>query len=113
MKLLLDANLSWRIIKKLEILDIEIIHSSSLKIKQPASDIDIWSYAKANGFIIVSKDDDFEKIVLLKKSPPKLIFLKTFNLDTTKLADLILKNKDKILEFTDSLENDILEIYTS
>jgi predicted nuclease of predicted toxin-antitoxin system len=66
-----------------------------------------------NGFTIISKDDDFEKIVLLRKAPPKLIYLKTYNLDTKKLIDLIIKNKDKIVEFDNSKENDIFEIYSN
>lgn len=113
MKLLLDENLSWRMIKKLTPFFTEIVHASELEIIQPANDISIWNYAKKNGFTILSKDDDFEKIVLLRKAPPKLIYLKTYNLDTKKLVDLILENKNKIVEFIDSDENDIFEIYSN
>ncbi|WP_426094299.1 DUF5615 family PIN-like protein [Flavobacterium sp. DSR2-3-3] len=81
--------------------------------KQHADDISIWDYAKKYGFTIISKDDDFEKIVLLRKAPPKLIYLKTYNLDTKKSVDLIQKNKDKIIEFIDLEENDIFEIYSN
>ena len=84
-----------------------------LKIIQPANDISIWNYAKKNGFTIISKDDDFEKIVLLRKAPPKLIYLKTYNLDTKKLVDLILDKKERIIEFINSDENDIFEIYSN
>ncbi|HKO77938.1 MAG TPA: DUF5615 family PIN-like protein [Flavobacterium sp.] len=113
MKFLLDENLSWRMIKMLEPISKEIVHVSDLKITQPADDISIWNYAKKNGFTIISKDDDFEKIVLLRKAPPKLIYLKTYNLDTKKLVDLILENKDKISQFVNSKENDIFEIYSN
>ena len=113
MKLLLDENLSWRMIKLLTPIFTEVIHASELKIKQPADDISIWDYAKKNGFTILSKDDDFEKIVLLRKTPHKLIYLKTYNLDTKKLVDLFLENKDKIIEFVNSDENDIFEIYSN
>ncbi len=109
----LDENLSWRMVKKLIPFFKDVIHVSSLKINQPATDISIWNYAKENSFTIVSKDDDFEKIVLLRKAPPKLLFLKTYNLETDKLTDLIVKNKEKIIEFIDSKENDILEIYSN
>lgn len=111
MKLLLDENLSWRMIKKLIPFFKEVMHVSSLKINQPASDISIWNYAKENDFTIVSKDDDFEKIVLLRKAPPKLLFLKTNNAETNKTAELIIENKEKIIEFINSNENDIFEIY--
>ena len=113
MKLLLDENLSWRLIKKVSLVFTEVTHVNSLQINQPASDISIWNYAKANGYTIVTKDDDFEKIVLLKKAPPKLIYLKTFNLNTNKISDLIIENKDDIITFINSTENDILEIYSN
>lgn len=113
MKLLLDENLSWRMIKQLTLIFAEVIHASELKIKQTADDISIWDYSKKYGFTIISKDDDFEKIVLLRKAPPKLIYLKTYNLDAKKLVDLILENKDKIIKFIDSEENDIFEIYSN
>jgi predicted nuclease of predicted toxin-antitoxin system len=112
-KLVLDENLSWRIIKKLLPFFEEVIHASDIKIPKPANDISIWNFAKKNGFTIISKDDDFEKIVLLRKAPPKLIYLKTYNLDTNKLVDLIIENKDKIIEFGNSDENDIFEIYSN
>lgn len=41
MKLLLDENLSWRMIKKLKPFFEEVIHASELKIIQPADDIPI------------------------------------------------------------------------
>jgi len=110
MKLLLDENLSWRMVKKLSPYFSEVVHVSSLKINQPATDISIWNFAKENGFTIVSKDDDFEKIVLVKKAPPKLIFLKTNNIDTNKLVSILLEHKQKITEFIQSEENDIFEI---
>ena len=112
MKLLLDENLSWRIITKLYPFFEVIVHSSELEIFQPPTDLSLWNYAKTNGFTIVSKDDDFEKIVLLRKAPPKLIYLKTFNLNTNKIVDLIIEKLDKINEFYDSDENDIFEIYS-
>ena len=113
MKLLLDENISWRLIKKLSLNFADIIHVNSLNIDQPASDIFIWNYAKTNGYTIVTKDDDFEKIVLLKKSSPKLIYLKTFNLNTNEIADLIIQNKDNIVTFIKSVDNDIFEIYSN
>lgn len=112
MKLLLDENLSWRMVKKLRPHFSEVTHVSSLDIKQPATDLAIWNFAKENGFTIVSKDDDFEKIVILKKGPPKLLFLKTNNLDTNKLVSILINHKENIIEFIQSKENDILEIFT-
>lgn len=112
MKLLLDENISWRIVKKISPFFTEVVHVSELQIIQPATDITIWSYAKTNNFTIVSKDDDFEKIVLVRKAPPKFIHLKTYNLNTEKLAELLIKNSKKISEFINSNE-EIFEIYSN
>ena len=50
MKLILDANISWRLIKKL-INYPDSIHINQSKLPQPASDIDIWNFAKKNNYI--------------------------------------------------------------
>ena len=113
MKILLDANLSWRLIKKIETYFEEVIHVNNLKINQPAKDTEIWNFAKENEFTIITKDDDFEKLVLLNNASPKVIYLKTFNLETNKLSDLLITNIDKILIFYNSKEEEILEIYGS
>ena len=111
MKLLLDANLSWRLIKKLNPHFNDIVHAKDIQGIQPIKDIEIWKFAKKNGFTIVSKDDDFEKLAILKKSPPKVIFLKTFNSNTDKIAEILINNKLKISEFCSSNTDEILEIY--
>ena len=113
MKILLDANLSWRLIKKLQPFFEEIIHVNDLKLHQPLSDIEIWNFAKENQFIIITKDDDFEKLVLLRKAPPKVIYLKIFNSDTNKISTLLFSNIDKIQKFAASKDDEILEMYSS
>ena len=46
MKLLLDANISWRLIKKLEPFFEEVQHVDSIGFQPPLKDIEIWHYAK-------------------------------------------------------------------
>lgn len=84
--------------KKLSSFFEEVIHFSNINIKAPADDLFIWKFAKVNSFTIISKDDDFEKIVLIK-TPSKLIYLKTYDLDTTKLINLIIENLVNIKAF--------------
>ncbi|WP_163400531.1 DUF5615 family PIN-like protein [Flavobacterium fluviatile] len=111
MKLLLDANISWRIIKLIENDFPNCSHSKDIKITQPAKDIEIWDFAKKNDFTILTHDDDFEKLLLLKGLPPKVIILKTFNQNTKQIAELLISKKEIIESFI--LNNDlmILEIY--
>ncbi|MDJ0689469.1 MAG: DUF5615 family PIN-like protein [Xenococcaceae cyanobacterium MO_188.B32] len=71
MKLLLDENLSDRIIHR--IID---LYPNSQQVKTlgliNTDDAIIWEYAKKNGFVIVSKDSDFHQRSLLYGHPPKL-----------------------------------------
>lgn len=59
MKLLLDANVSWRLSAKLKSHFEDCVHVDFVGLKIPASDNDIWEYALMNGLIIVTSDDDF------------------------------------------------------
>jgi len=70
MKLLFDQNLSWRLPQKLADLYPDSRHIREVGMKE-SQDVDIWDYAKANGFVIVSKDLDFQQRSLLFGHPPK------------------------------------------
>ncbi len=111
MKLLLDANISWRIIKLIENDFSNCFHANEIKVNQPAKDIEIWGFARQNNLTILTHDDDFEKLLLLKGAPPKVIILKTFNKNTKQIAEILISKKDIIESFI--LNNDlmILEIY--
>ncbi len=111
MKLLFDANISWRIVKLLESDFSNCFHCNDIPVIQPAKDIDIWNFAKENSYTIVTHDDDFEKLILIKSAPPKVIILKTFNLNTKQIAEKIIDKKKTIDLFTSDDELMILEIY--
>lgn len=58
MKLLVDENLSPKLPRLLETLFPGSSHVRDCGLKG-SSDEDVWHYARANGFIILSKDSDF------------------------------------------------------
>ena len=70
MKLILDANISWRLIKKL-INFPDSIHINQSKLPQPVSDIDIWNFAKKNNYIIVTFDEDFYHLSMKYRYTPR------------------------------------------
>ncbi|WP_276381521.1 DUF5615 family PIN-like protein [Flavobacterium sp. H4147] len=111
MKLLLDANISWRIAKLVENDFPNCFHSKDIQITQPAKDNEIWEFARKNDFTILTHDDDFEKLLLLKGVPPKVIILKTFNKNTQQLAELLISKKEIIESFISNDQLMILEIY--
>jgi predicted nuclease of predicted toxin-antitoxin system len=64
MKLLLDQNLSWRLVKPLQGSFPESAHVRDLGLDR-ASDVDVWEYARREGFVIISKDSDVEQRSIL------------------------------------------------
>jgi predicted nuclease of predicted toxin-antitoxin system len=111
MKLLLDANISWRIIKLIANDFSNCLHANNIPVNQPAKDIEIWQFAKQNNFTILTHDDDFEKLLLLKGVPPKVIVLKTFNKSTKQISEILISKKETIESFISNEELMILEIY--
>lgn len=98
MKLLFDQNISYRVIKLLDSPYSDSKHVSSCSLLN-AEDQDIWSYAKKNGFAILTFDSDFYDISLLKGHPPKIIWIRGGNLNTVGLANLLNLKQDIIREF--------------
>lgn len=111
MKLLFDNNISYRIIKKLDLQNIEAIHTSSTSLSKPAEDIDIWKYAKTNNFTIITFDEDFEELSILQSFPPKIILLKIGNSSTQYIADYLKNNFLVILNFIASENLGLLKLY--
>ncbi len=98
MKLLFDQNISFRIIQKLQS---DFPNSSQVRELnlEDTSDIDIWSYAKENGFTIVTFDTDFADIANIKGCPPKIIWLRTGNLTTSNIVKILRKHQIVLREF--------------
>jgi predicted nuclease of predicted toxin-antitoxin system len=113
MKLLLDANISWRLVKQLKLHFIDCIHVDNTGLKVPAKDSEIWAYAMANEFVIVTNDDDFLRLSYAKGFPPKVIFLKTGNQSNNYLLALLIKYSNEISDFCESEETGVLEIFAS
>lgn len=110
MKLLLDQNISYRLVKKLEVSFPETQHVSKLGLNNK-SDRDIWEVAKREGFMIVTFDSDFYDLSLTTGQPPKLILIRAGN-TTTKNLERILTDKIKqISEFEIDTNLACLEIY--
>lgn len=112
MKLLLDENISARIVKYL-IQDFpDSNHIDYLKM-QGCTDTIIWDFAKLHDYIIVSKDNDFRQRSFLHGTPPKVIWLSVGNNGTQVIKDLILYNTQKIHNFCTSKEEGLLVLETA
>jgi predicted nuclease of predicted toxin-antitoxin system len=101
MKLLLDQNLSWRLVKALQGLFAESAHVRDLALDR-AADADVWEYARREGFVIISKDSDFEQRSLLHGHPPKCIWLRVGNCSTREIEDLLHRHVEAIRSFVEA-----------
>ncbi len=81
MKLLLDENLSRRLVPRLADLFPDSVHLQSEGLLQ-ALDIAIWEYAKLNGFSIVTANTDFYELATALGPPPRVIWLRGCNYPT-------------------------------
>ncbi len=104
MKLLFDENLSPKLPRLIAAAFSGSQHIRELGLKG-RTDEEIWDYAKANGFAIVSKDQDFYQRTLLYGSPPKFVWLCLGNCTRAELLALIQRHEQDMLEFETSPES--------
>jgi predicted nuclease of predicted toxin-antitoxin system len=88
-KLLLDENLSFRLIEPLAVAFPDSQHVDTVGLHSQ-SDAAIWEFARDNDFVIVSKDDDFRQLALLRGAPPKVIWVSIGNAGTEEVLSLCL-----------------------
>ena len=70
-----------------------------------ARDEDIWRFARDRGYTIVTFDADFFDLVTLKGHPPKVIWLRTGNISTGALTELLKKHTALITRFHQAPEH--------
>ena len=107
MKLLLDENVSDRIVDRIADRFPGSAHIKSLGLKE-ADDRVIWDWAKQHGFAIASKDTDFYQRAIVLGHPPKFIWLRVGNCPTSLITDLLRSRYDIILEFLASETESLL-----
>lgn len=88
MKLLLDQNLAPRLVAALAALYPDSKHVRDVGLAA-ANDDDVWRYAAAGGFTIVSKDADFHERSFVLGPPPKVIWIRRGNCSTTEVLTLL------------------------
>ena len=107
MKLLLDENLSDRIVPKILDLFPGSSHIKSHSLLR-TDDALIWLFAKEQGYTIVSKDADFHQRSLVFGHPPKLIFLRVGNCSTDQIIGLLRSNQVLLSAFETDTNSSIL-----
>ncbi|MGH9770518.1 MAG: DUF5615 family PIN-like protein [Candidatus Acidiferrales bacterium] len=98
MKLLLDENLSPRLIPKLLSLFAGITHVRDVGLKRAGDEI-IWEWARANGYTIITADADFVALNQRFGWPPKVIRIERCDFPSRAIDDLLHRSAVKISEF--------------
>lgn len=95
MKLLIDQNLSYRLVKPLQSLfpGTEQLKRVGLT---DSKDNHIWEYARQHGFVVLTQDEDFQELSLLRGSPPKILLLRTGNLPSRQVVALLTNHQLRI-----------------
>jgi predicted nuclease of predicted toxin-antitoxin system len=106
-KLLFDENLSFKLAEKLADVYPESDHVRSAGLSG-ARDLEIWEFASAEGFTIVSKDDDFRQLSILRGAPPKVIWLQVGNRSTSEIEEILRRRYPAIEAFDRDAEASFL-----
>lgn len=98
MKLLLDANLSVRLVKALQD---HFPGSTHVQLQglSTARDTEIWEFAASAGFAILSKDSDFHQLSFLRGAPPKVIWVRLGNCSTSDILNVVVNRTAEIAAF--------------
>lgn len=109
MKLLLDENLSFRLVASLagEFPDSTHVRDVGLL---GAEDRRIWAYAARHGFLLASKDTDFYERSLVFGAPPKVVWLRIGNSSVADTASLLRRQYVVIRRFYEDPEATFLPL---
>jgi predicted nuclease of predicted toxin-antitoxin system len=75
-----------------------------------ADDVVIWRLAAEKEFVLVTKDDDFVELSILRGAPPKIILIGLGNCRTSAIAALLAAEHSRIERFESDDSASILEL---
>jgi predicted nuclease of predicted toxin-antitoxin system len=109
MNLLLDHNISHRLIERLADIFPGASHVMLSGLDQ-ATDVEVWEYARTHNFAIVTKDTDFNDLSIVRGLPPKVVWLRVGNCTTTHLERVLRSHAPAIFDFLHDAETGLLEV---
>lgn len=107
MKLLLDENLSHRLVPALQQTFPGTQHLQGLGL-QGEPDLVVWAFARREGCALVCKGDDFRQIALLRGAPPKVLVLAIGNGANTAVLRVSIDNRTRIEAFEAASQESVL-----
>ena len=98
MRLLFDEHLSARLCEMLAGLYPASLHVEQIGLAG-ASDEAVWVAAAERGCLLVTKDEDFHRLSVLRGAPPKVIWIRVGNASTEEIARLLRERHDDVRRF--------------
>ena len=98
MKALIDQNLSFRLV---DVLLPRFPGSCHVRDVGLAGEDDerIWRFSKDEGFVVITKDNDFLARALVRGHPPQVIQICLGNVSTRRIAEVLRARADDIQRF--------------
>jgi predicted nuclease of predicted toxin-antitoxin system len=109
MRLLFDEQLSEELVPLLADLFPGSLHVRSLG-GQGAADQVVWQMAQDHACMLVTKDEDFHRLSVLRDAPPKVVWLRVGNCTTSEIAQLLRQRSDDLRTFHAQGEATFLEL---
>ena len=110
MKLLLDHNLPSSLVELLTDLFPHSQHVHRIELDR-ASDLEIRDYAKANHFLIVTKDADFSDLCVMRGFPPKIVWIRRGNCSSRALEQILRERYNEIEALNADSMNGVLTLF--
>lgn len=107
MKLLFDENLSRKLVVRLAELYPASAHVFDFDLLQ-SPDREIWEFAKARDFVIVSTDADFYELATTIGPPPKIVWLRRWTHPTSDAERVLRRDAVRLTEFLADPESGVL-----
>jgi predicted nuclease of predicted toxin-antitoxin system len=108
-RLLFDEQLSEELISLLHDLFPDSLHVRQIG-ASGASDDTIWHHAADRDCLLVTKDQDFHRLSILRGAPPKVLWIRLGNCTTEAVAQLLRHHLHDIEFFASQHEATLLEL---
>lgn len=74
-------------------------------------DRQIWQYAKANDFTIITRDSDYNELLILLGFPPKVVWIRRGNCSTNEIEDVLRTHFTDIQDLINTESLGLLTLY--
>jgi predicted nuclease of predicted toxin-antitoxin system len=75
-----------------------------------ASDATLWQLAFDHDCLLVTKDEDFHRLSVLRGAPPKVVWLRLGNCETADVEQLLRRHAPDVRRFAEQTEATVLEL---